>query len=273
MLKSRLITALLLGAVFIGALFSLSDILWALFLLIFISIGAWEWGGLTGSTQRNRLIFSGTLLLFGLFLLPGLAAFESIRQWATVVLIVSSTVFWLLLAPLWLAKGWKLQNTYLAALVGTLLLLPPWIALVDLRHIGPEVVLVVMLTVALADSAAYFSGKRFGKRKLALHISPGKTWEGLYGALAAVGLFATLLCVWLHWSVWFVVGFLAIVILSVMGDLFESLMKRHAGKKDSGSILPGHGGVLDRIDGLTSTLPLVAFYVYLPFYLSMLLAR
>lgn len=273
MLKNRLITALLLGAVFLGALYILPDLLWALFLLLFIVIGAWEWGGLVGYAQRGRLIFSGAMLLLGLLLLPGIAALEWVRQWGAVLLISTSSLFWLLLAPLWLARGWHLRSKALSALAGGLLLLPAWIALVDLRHIGPEVVLVVMLTVTLADSAAYFSGKRFGKHKLAPHISPGKTWEGLLGALVVAALFASALCVWLHWSIWFVVGFLAIVVLSVMGDLFESLIKRQAGKKDSGSILPGHGGVLDRIDGLTSTLPLVAFYAYLPFYLSVLVAR
>ena len=273
MLKNRLITAILLGTVFVGALYTLSDLLWALFLLLFIVIGAWEWGGLNGYARSGRVIFSGVTLLMGLFLLPGIVAFELVRQWGAVLLIATSALFWLLFVPPWLARCWHLRSKSLSALTGGLLLLPPWIALVDLRHIGPEAVLVVMLTVALADSAAYFSGKRFGKRKLAPHISPGKTWEGLVGALVAVALFASVLCVWLGWSPWFVVGFLAIVILSVMGDLFESLIKRQAGKKDSGSILPGHGGVLDRIDGLTSTLPLVAFYAYLPFYLSVLIAR
>lgn len=273
MLKNRLITAILLGAVFLGALYTLSDLLWSLFLLLFIVIGAWEWGSLTGYARRGRVIFSGAMLLIGLLLLPGIVAFEFIRQWSVVLLIAASASFWLLLAPLWLARGWHLRSKILSALTGVLLLLPPWIALVDLRRIGPKVVLVVMLTVALADSAAYFSGKRFGKHKLAPHISPGKTWEGLIGALVAVALFASTLCVWLHRNAWFVVGALTIVILSVMGDLFESLIKRQAGKKDSGSILPGHGGVLDRIDGLTSTLPLVAFYAYLPFYLSVLIAR
>ncbi len=273
MLKNRLITAILLGTVFFGALYLLSDLLWALFLLLFIVIGAWEWGGLTGYARTGRVMFSGAILLLGLLLLPGIDAFEFARQWGVVLLIATSALFWLLLAPFWLARGWHFRSKPMSALTGGLLLLPPWVALVDLRHIGPEAVLVVMLTVSLADSAAYFTGKRFGKRKLAPHISPGKTWEGLIGALVAVALFASVLCFSLHWNAWFVVGFLAIAILSVMGDLFESLIKRQAGKKDSGCILPGHGGVLDRIDGLTSTLPLVAFYAYLPFYLSVLIVR
>lgn len=273
MLKSRLITALLLGALFVGALYGLPDLWWALFLLVFIGVGAWEWGGLAGFCGVDRNLFAGAITVAGLLLLPGIPEFESIRHWSTVVLTVAASLFWVLVAPLWLLRRWHVRQRALAMLVGLLLLLPPWIALVDLRHIAPEAVLVVMLTVALADSAAYFSGKRFGRHKLAPEISPGKTWEGVAGALLTVSLFAFALCIFKGWNFWFVAGFLALVILSVMGDLFESLIKRQAGKKDSGTILPGHGGVLDRIDGLTSTLPLVAFYVYFPYFLDILIAR
>ncbi len=272
MLKYRLITAFLLATVFVVALYALADLPWAIALLLFISIGAWEWGGMVGFTQRGRILFSTAIILFGLMLLPGIASFELFRQWGTFFLIASSSLFWLLLVPVWLARCWRLDNHALSALTGVVLLLPPWIALVELRHVGPEAVLLVILTVALADSAAYFSGKRFGRHKLAPNISPGKTWEGLAGGMLTVSLFATVLCLRLQWSPWLLVGFLAIVILSVMGDLFESLVKRQAGLKDSGCLLPGHGGVLDRIDGLTSTLPLVACYICLPFYIEKLLA-
>ena len=273
MLKNRLMTALLLGTVFLGALYTLSDLMWALFLLVFIVIAGWEWGGLTGHARPGRLVFAGCVLFSGLLLLPETSVSEVLHHRATALFMAASAVFWLLIAPIWLLRGWQLRNPVLGVVVGFLLLLPAWLALIELRHIGPGAVLVVMLTVALADSAAYFSGKSFGRHKLAPHISPGKTWEGLFGALIAVSVFAAGLCLQLHWNLWFVIGFMAIVILSVMGDLFESLIKRQAGKKDSGSILPGHGGVLDRIDGLTSTLPLVAFYAYLPFYLSVLISR
>ena len=263
MLKRRLITAMLLGTVFVTALFSLSDTLWAIFLLGFITIGAWEWGVLSGFSRRGRGIFSACLFLSGLVLLPDLASFSMIRHWSAMALIGASTLFWFFVAPLWLARQWHIRHPVLAILIGTLLLLPPWIALVDLRQIGPSVVLMAILTVAIADSAAYFSGKRFGKHKLAPSISPGKTWEGVMGAMITVTVFGTGLCLWSGWNPWFATGFLVLVVLSVIGDLFESLIKRQAGKKDSGSLLPGHGGVLDRIDGLTSTLPLVACYAYL----------
>ena len=124
----------------------------------------------------------------------------------------------------------------------------------------------MLITVWLADSAAYFAGKRFGRHKLAPEISPGKTWEGVAGALFATTVYGLVLCNYMHYSRWLILGLWLIVVLSIMGDLFESLMKRQAGVKDSSHLLPGHGGVLDRIDGLMPTLPLVLFYIYFPLF-------
>lgn len=145
-------------------------------------------------------------------------------------------------------------------------LFPTWLALVSMRGISPWLLLVVMAAVWIADSTAYFAGRRFGKHKLAPQISPGKTWEGVLGAWLGVSLYGVILCYSLSLSYWTIVGLLGITVLSIMGDLLESLVKRQAGVKDSGSLLPGHGGVLDRIDGLTSTLPLVMFFIYFPTY-------
>ena len=148
------------------------------------------------------------------------------------------------------------------SLVGILLITATWLALVGLREINPWLLLAVLGTVSLADSAAYFAGKRFGRNKLAPNISPGKTWEGVLGALIAVTVYGGFLCfyqqlnLWLIPALWLVVGF------SIMGDLLESLMKRQAGLKDSGQLLPGHGGVLDRIDGFVPTLPMVLLFIY-----------
>lgn len=270
MLKNRLITATILGAVFLGALFFLPKLAWALFLLVFVLVGAWEWGGLAGYSRGSKLVFLAATAAFAVLLLPGVPGMGLWNTRLSALLLLSATLFWAVLVPLWLAHRWRIVGWIASVLVGWLLLLPTWIALLNLRNIGPQLVLVVILAVVLADSAAYFSGKRFGRHKLAPQISPGKTWEGVAGSMIAVTLFAGALCLWKNLSLWLVVGFLAIVILSVIGDLFESLVKRHAGKKDSGSILPGHGGVLDRIDGLTSTLPLVAFYIYLPIYRDVL---
>jgi phosphatidate cytidylyltransferase len=273
MLKNRLISAMILGAIFLGALFFLPDLAWAMFLLLFVLAGAWEWGGLKGFTRNGKAVFLVATTTVAMIFLPGLPGFALWNTWLSALLLLSSTLFWAVLAPLWLAHRWHIGGRVSSVLMGWLLLLPPWVALLNLRHIAPQLVLAVIFAVVIADSAAYFSGKRFGKHKLAPQISPGKTWEGVGGALLGVTLYGAALCLWNHLSLWLVVGFLAIVILSIIGDLFESLVKRQAGMKDSGNIFPGHGGVLDRIDGLTSTLPLVAFYIYLPFYLTVLLHR
>ena len=143
-----------------------------------------------------------------------------------------------------------------------MVLLPTWLALVLLRHLGPWALLGIMALVWIADIAAYFTGRAFGRRKLAPQISPGKTWEGAYGAVAGVLIYGL--------AVYFLAGsavilpvllliptLLVLTAVSIIGDLFESLLKRQAGIKDSSQLLPGHGGILDRIDSLTSTLPLV----------------
>lgn len=252
-----------LGTVFVSALYGLPELLWALFLLAFVVVGAWEWAGLTGFEQRGRMVFPVLTLVFGILLLPSLPGLEPLRLASILSLTAAASLFWLLIAPFWLARRWRMRGTVLPALMGWILLLPSWLALIELRQVAPELVLLVMLTVALADSAAYFTGKRFGKHKLAPEISPGKTREGLGGALVVIAVFAAVLCVWLRLPLGLIPSLLALVVLSVMGDLFESLMKRQAGKKDSGSLLPGHGGVLDRIDGLMPTLPLVLSYFLL----------
>jgi len=178
----------------------------------------------------------------------------------------------LLAVPLWLIYKWRLNKSWLA-LSGLLVLVTAWLALVQLREIAALLILWLLSVVWVADTAAYFCGKKFGKRKLVPDISPGKTLEGVYGAFFAVSVYAiaiiavngnhhvsafgkaipAYLLLAAHWL---------ITSLSIVGDLFESLLKRQAGVKDSGTILPGHGGVLDRIDGLISTLPVMAFFIF-----------
>ncbi|MGV0951420.1 MAG: phosphatidate cytidylyltransferase, partial [Azonexus sp.] len=147
-------------------------------------------------------------------------------------------------------------------IVGLVVLFPAWLALVQLRVAGPGVLLAILAIVWMADVAAYFSGKRFGKHKLAPSISPGKTWEGAIGGGIGVVLYGIALRLGFAFEpvglpLW-VFGLLAVTAISIMGDLYESMLKRQAGIKDSSNVLPGHGGVLDRIDSLTSTLPVVA---------------
>ena len=156
-------------------------------------------------------------------------------------------------------------------LVGLLVILPPWLALVQLRQAGALTLLAVMAIVWLADIAAYVFGRRFGKHKLAPTISPGKTWEGALGAAGAVVVYGFVLAPGLpavlgaNYALLFVV-LVVVTAIGIIGDLFESLLKRQAGLKDSSNFLPGHGGVLDRIDSLTSTLPLAAMVWLSPWY-------
>jgi phosphatidate cytidylyltransferase len=141
-------------------------------------------------------------------------------------------------------------------------LLPTWIAMVQLRSLGAGALLGIFAVVWMADIAAYFSGKAFGKHKLAPSISPGKTREGAIGACVGVVIYGVAVrqifsLDFMPWALW--IGVLVgVTAISIVGDLYESLLKRKAGIKDSSNILPGHGGVLDRIDSLTSTLPIVA---------------
>jgi phosphatidate cytidylyltransferase len=151
-------------------------------------------------------------------------------------------------------------------MLGGIILIPTHLGMVELRHINPDLLLIIVGVVVIADSAAYFSGRRFGKHKLAPRISPGKTWEGAIGAGLAITVYAVLLyftapatlnlnCLSQALALfWLLFG------LSVLGDLFESTLKRQAGIKDSGNLLPGHGGVLDRIDSLTAVLPAATLF-------------
>jgi phosphatidate cytidylyltransferase len=184
-----------------------------------------------------------------------------------------AALFWFTAAPAWLVFGWAPRQRPLLAATGILVLVPTWLAMVALRELSPYALLHVMALVWVADSVAYFVGRRYGKHKLAPAISPGKTWEGVLGGFAGVAIYLML-------TVLVVIGTQAIgsnlplplfvvvvlgaplTVASVIGDLFESWMKRQAGLKDSGSLLPGHGGVLDRIDALTATLPVAAAAVF-----------
>lgn len=272
MLKERLGTATVLLVLFLAALFYLSDFQWSLLMLAVIGMGAWEWASLMRLKTPSCHAFIGVTLAIGVFLLwqPTDLSMLEMQQEVGLWLIAAVTLFWVLVAPAWLMTRHQMKSRLLLALVGLLILLPTWLALDGLRRVSPLLLLAVMMTVWIADSAAYFAGKQFGKRKLAPQISPGKTWEGAAGAMLAVALYGIILCYLFKLSAWLVLGLLCLTVLSIVGDLFESLLKRQAGLKDSSNLLPGHGGVLDRIDGLTSTLPLVVFYLYFPLYYAVL---
>jgi phosphatidate cytidylyltransferase len=295
MLKSRVITAVILLVLFLLALFGLPDGGWAVLVTVVVMQGASEWSRLSrfSHATANRFWWATLAVMLGLVLVDmNFSPAQTLPLHVTVYFL--SLLLWLVVVPAWLIAGWKLvlpaagngetqgegipapdaaqrrvTPSILMALIGWTVLIPTGLAMMDLRQGHPWWLLGMMSLVWVADISAYFAGRRYGKTKLAPSISPGKTWEGVAGAMFGVSV-----CVLLGWifapfkihiaflptllmASWCWVG------LAVVGDLFESLIKRQAGVKDSGSLLPGHGGLLDRIDALTSTLPLAALAILL----------
>lgn len=267
MLKTRVITAIVLLVGLLSALFLLPAGGWLLLCAAVAAGAGWEWGALAGFGRGLR---AGFALALGAACLVvgdavGLADGVLAAKAPLFVLYGLSAAFWLLAVPAWLSRKWRLGHPVLALVVGVVVLLPPALALAHLRLLGPWTLLAVMAVVWVADISAYFAGRAFGRRKLAPAISPGKTWEGAIGAGLGVLVFGYALALAGGTALPLRADgaglaplLLAYTAVSIIGDLFESLLKRQAGMKDSGSILPGHGGILDRIDSLTSTLPLAA---------------
>lgn len=261
MLKQRILTALVLLPLMLLMLLAAGSALWAAFVALITLLALWEYARICAFTAKQQLVYVAGTALFMLTAYVGdwmLPAFV----WLAVLL------FWLAAVPLWLHKKWALRGAGVrTAAVGWLVLLPFWYALLMLRPQGGGVaeLLAVMALVWLADVAAYFCGRKWGRHKLAPAISPGKSWEGVAGALAAVVPYVAVVygCGWfgsgLSWGGAMMLALL-LTALSVAGDLFESWLKRTAGVKDSGNLLPGHGGVLDRIDGLAAVLAVYAAF-------------
>ena len=271
MLRDRVITAIALVAALLAALLWLPPFGWAVLAAAVVALAAWEWAGFARVRPGRRMAYAICTAGAGLAVAKasGLAD-GGVGVLALAPVYCVALAFWVVGAPLWLARRPAHPPAILVLAVGWIVLLPTFLALVQLRNLGPSTLLAFMATVWIADIAAYFFGRRFGRRKLAPNVSPGKTWEGLCGALGATAVYAAAWIAFfdgaapavirdLPWSpVWMIVLVEALVVLSVLGDLFESAMKRQANLKDSGSLLPGHGGVLDRIDALTPVLPAAA---------------
>ena len=269
MLKQRVITALVLVALLLPALAARTPWPFAAFTLVGIGAAGWEWARLNGS--------EAAALVLGLVLAAACAA-ALVAGWTA-----APSGAWWAVSALWAAgggfvlrrgvTGWPPLPAVLRVGLGLLLLFGSWLALVHAKTVGINFILSVFCLVWAADIAAYFGGRAFGRHKLAPSISPGKTWEGAWSGLAGAlivafgwlaidaavatdsrSLYSLLVERFGHLGL--VCAVVALTVMSVVGDLFESLVKRSAGAKDSSRLLPGHGGVLDRIDALLPVFPL-----------------
>jgi phosphatidate cytidylyltransferase len=220
-------------------------------------LGAWEWAGfIWGAADKRKFAFM-------LFIAASMAVFFALLPDPVLVrLILQIALGWWLVALAWLFFFPTPIGRALAFVCGALVIVPAWLALDFLYLISPELLLFALLIVWIADIGAYFVGKGFGKVKLAPKVSPGKTWEGVLGGLSAVALLAAIGSAVLDIDITVLIPFcLAVAMLSIVGDLTVSMFKRNAGLKDSGTLFPGHGGVLDRIDSVTAAAPLFALAV------------
>ncbi|STZ77041.1 phosphatidate cytidylyltransferase [Bergeriella denitrificans] len=263
MLKQRIITALWLLPLMLGMLFYAPQWLWAAFGGLITLLALWEYARMSGlDAQQNHRYLAATAL----FMLAAYTGGWRLPAWIWCAVLA----FWLLAMPLWLKRKWTLKGGWQAYAVGWLLMLPFWFALIGLRPDTEAALplLAVMGLVWVADVAAYFCGKAFGRRKLAPAISPGKSWEGAIGGAVCVAVYLTLArqAGWLAfdtgWLSTILIGLL-LTAVSVCGDLLESWLKRAAGIKDSSALLPGHGGVFDRVDSLIAVLSVYAAVVAL----------
>lgn len=274
MLRQRVITALIMVGIMFASLASANPWPFALVTLALLAAGAWEWGRLNQAPPALAYGLAGVLALAGLYAVAG--------GHAGVVSSAGLGGAWWLAAGVWVLGGawilrrgvqaWPHTPRVLRWLLGPALLLLAWAALIEARAIGINFMLSTLCVVWMADIAAYFGGKAWGRRKLAPGISPGKSWEGVWSGMAGVLMLAILWMVLdrqlgfdgpslytrlvqMHGWLVTALALLALCALSVVGDLIESLVKRAAGAKDSSQLLPGHGGVLDRVDALLPVLP------------------
>jgi phosphatidate cytidylyltransferase len=270
MLKQRVITGLIMAGIFLAAIIFLPLPGLALLLGILVSMGAWEWtrlAGLNSAVARALYVLVLVVVLGALYSYCQLGNAPSREQ---VQPFLGAACLWWSFAMLWI-KGYPAsavlwRTVAIRSLMGLLILAPAWMSAVFLLSFprGGMLLVVMVVVVAAADIGAYFSGKRFGKHKLAVLVSPAKTWEGFWGGMACCVLLAVLLWYLLpdqaaHISLGSVVAVTVTTALaSVVGDLTVSMVKRESGVKDSGSLLPGHGGMLDRLDSLCGAAPVFA---------------
>lgn len=257
-LRKRISTALVLAAILISIVLFLPPVATLALLTVLVLAGAWEWSAFL---RLPGAVYRSVYVAFLAVMMPVAWQMSGTAEGRQIVLIAA--IGWWLIALAWISFAPHRVGSWSAGLAGVLSLVPAWLALVrlrfDLPH-GAEWMLFALLLVFAADIGAFFAGRRFGRLKLAPEVSPGKTWEGVLGGAAAGALIAV------AGSEWFGVPLrsflplcLAAVAFSIVGDLTESLLKRFAGLKDSGTLFPGHGGVMDRIDSVTGAAPVLLF--------------
>ncbi len=276
MLKQRVITAVVLLLVLIAATTVLPSFYFTILISAIILLASWEWAGLIGlnsSSSKLGYLASIEVMLAACFLVLGVSPqTQGIDAERASLMLIPGLVFWLVsLVFLW---GYPANSTLWndkskIALMGVLILLPAFVGIVSLKYLMPEgyLVLALVILVAAMDVGAYFVGVNFGSSKLAVRLSPNKSWEGVWGGvfvclLVASGLIGLMHYYLLPLSLTEIIVLLALAVaitfFCVTGDLIESMLKRNRGVKDSAAILPGHGGILDRIDGLLAATPLFA---------------
>jgi phosphatidate cytidylyltransferase len=256
-LRKRIITAVILAVLFLGVLLWLPPVATVIVVTALVLTGAWEWSAFlrpTAGIARVAYVALLAVLLLG-------ARYLAIDPEARHFILITALVWWTI-ALGWIIFAPRSVARWSAGLAGVLALVPAWVALVWLRYLpnGQYWVLFTLLLVWGADIGAYFAGHRFGRTRLAPDVSPGKTWEGVVGGFALSAIVAVAGSAWFALPLYaFVPLCLAAVGFSIVGDLTESLLKRFAGVKDSGTLFPGHGGVMDRIDSVTGAAPVLFF--------------
>ena len=267
MLKQRFITALILAPLVLCGVFLLPPSEFALFFALIILLAAWEWANLSSITHQLLRITYAMSVAVVLYL---------VLVDVSVLWVLTLSVMWWIIASLFVLSYpgtvvfWK--HKWVKCLIGFVVLLPMWKALVYIRSaefLPVEnldtlwLIFYMLLLVWVADTGAYFAGKAWGKRKLAPNVSPGKSWAGAWGGIVAVLFLAVISCFMMGLSTVMTAQFILVTIItaavSIMGDLTESMFKRQRGIKDSSNLLPGHGGVLDRIDSLVAAIPVFVF--------------
>ncbi|GAB2780663.1 phosphatidate cytidylyltransferase [Halomonas shantousis] len=257
MLKQRIITALVLAPLALAGLFGLIEAPFAVFTGVVLLFGAWEWANLAGFAQRLARL--GYVLFCMLLMWMAWRSGAVQQAWPLWLGVLGwlANLYWVVAYP---DRQQQWNGRFPRLLIGLWVLLPCWVGFIQLRQDGIAWLLFVLMLVWVADIGAYFAGRAFGKRKLAPRVSPGKSWAGVVGGLCGAEVLALIFAAWqgLGQLLLLLVITALVALISVLGDLLESMLKRFRGLKDSSRLLPGHGGVLDRIDSLTAAIPLFA---------------